>query len=132
MAIMKILKNNISIDQSRDTGMAMVLLLLIVAASRKKEGYLFAAMALHVLNMVKPQIYRPVAVVWLGLSDLLGAVVSKILLSLVFFLVVTPISLVRRLFGKDSLKLRIFKAGQDSVMVERNHVFVGQDLERPY
>ena len=112
--------------------MAMVLLLLILAASRKREGYLFVAMALHVLNMVKPQIYRPIAVIWLGLSDLLGAVVSRILLSMVFFFVVTPISLLRRLFGKDSLKLRVFKAGQGSVMVERNHTFVGEDLERPY
>jgi len=132
---MELTKNKwtkITTDQSRDTGMAMVLLLLILAASRKREGYLFGAMALHVLNMIKPQIYRPIAVVWLGLSDLLGAVVSRILLSIVFAFVVTPISLLRRLFGKDSLKLRVFKAGQDSVMVERNHTFVGQDLEQPY
>jgi len=129
---MEFLKRKITKDQSRDTGMAMVLLLLIVAASRKKEGYLFVAMALHVINMIWPQVYRPVAVIWLGISDLIGSVVSRILLSLVFFLVVTPIGLLRRLSGKDSLKLRAFKAGQGSVMLERNHVFTAQDLERPY
>lgn len=119
-------------DQSRDTGMAMVLLLLIVAASRKREGYLFGAMALQVLNMTVPQIYRPVAKIWLGLSDLLGAVVSRILLSIVFFFVVTPIGIFRRLIGRDSLKLRAFKAGKASVMLERNHTFVGKDLETPF
>jgi len=129
---MEFLKRKITKDQSRDTGMAMVLLLLIVAASRKREGYLFIAMALHVVNMIWPQIYRPLAVLWLGLSDLLGAVVSKVLLSIVFFVVVTPIGIFRRLAGKDSLKLRAFKASTDSVMLERNHTFVGQDLERPY
>jgi len=112
--------------------MAMVLLMLIIFLTRKREGWLFAAMGLHVLNMTVPKIYRPVAVIWLGLSDLLGAVVSKILLSIVFFTIVTPIGVLRRLFGKDSLKLRAFKAGQDSVMLERNHTFVGGDLERPY
>ena len=129
---MKILKRKITKDQSRDTGMAMVLLLLIAAVSRKREGYLIAAMALHVVNMIWPQIYRPFAVLWLGLSDLLGTVVSKILMSIVFFAVVTPIGILRRLAGKDSLKLRAFKASQDSVMLERNHTFDGQDLERPY
>ena len=119
-------------DQSRDTGMAMVLLLLLVFLSRKKEGYLFLAMALHVLNMVVPQIYRPVAVLWLGFSDLLGAVMPKILLAVVFFTVVTPIGLLRKMMGKDSLKLRAFHGGQDSVMLERNHVFVGRDMEKPY
>jgi len=126
------LRRNVTTAQSRDTGMAMVLLFLILAVFRKREGYLFVAIAMHVTNMIVPQIYRPIAVVWLGIADLLGAVVSRILLSIVFFAVVTPIAHLRRLLGKDSLKLRAFKASRESVMVERNHVFVGQDLERPY
>jgi len=119
-------------DQSRDTGMAMVLLLLIVAVSRKREMYLFVAMALQILNMTVPQMYKPVAVVWLGLSDFLGSVVSKVLLSIVFSFVVTPIGLLRRLIGRDSLNLRAFKVSKKSVLLERNHMFVGQDLEKPY
>jgi hypothetical protein len=130
--MMKLLKRKITKDQSRDTGMAMVLLFLILFASRKREGYLFVAIALHILNMTWPQVYRPIAVIWLWLSDLLGSVVSKVLLSVVFFLVVTPIAILRRLAGKDSLKLRAFKASQDSAMLERNHTFVSQDLEKPY
>ena len=129
---MKFFKRTITKDQSRDTGMAMVLLFLILFIARKREGFLFIAMALHVVNMTVPRVYRPVAVLWLGLSDLLGTVVSTILLSIVFFFVVTPIGIVRRLAGKDSLKLRAFKASQDSVMLERNHTFVAGDLERPY
>jgi hypothetical protein len=130
--MIKFFKRKITKDQSRDTGMAMVLLLLIVFATRKREGYLIGAMVLHVLNMIVPQMYRPVAVLWLGLSDLLGSVVSKLLLSIVFFVVVTPIGILRRLFGKDSLQLRAFKASKESVMLERNHTFIGSDLERPY
>jgi hypothetical protein len=131
--MMAFLKKKITKDQCRDTGMAMVLLLLLLAVSPKRQhGYLMAAIAVHVVNMVLPQIFRPIAVVWLGFSNLLGEIVPKILLSIVFFLVVTPIGIFRRLIGKDALKLRVFKGGQDSVMLERNHTFVGQDLERPY
>jgi len=129
---MEFLHRKITKDQCRDTGMAMVLLLLLVDIRAKRGWVLFAAILVLVLNMTVPRIYRPIAVLWLGLSDLLGAVVSKILLSIVFFLVVVPIGVLRRLAGKDSLKLRAFKAGNDSVMVERNHVFVGRDLERPF
>jgi Saxitoxin biosynthesis operon protein SxtJ len=125
-------KRQITADQSRDTGMAMVLLLLIVAASRKREGYLYIAMALQVFNMIKPTLFRPIAVVWLALSDLLGAVMSKVLMAVVFFVVVTPMGIIRRLAGKDSMRLRAFKASKDSVMVERNHKFVGADLNSPY
>jgi hypothetical protein len=130
--MIKFFNRKITKDQSRDTGMAMVLLVLIAFATRKREGYLIGAMVLHVLNMIVPQMYRPVAVFWLGLSDLLGSVLSKILLSIVFFAVVTPIGILRRLAGKDALKLRAFKASQDSVMLERNHTFSSRDLESPY
>jgi hypothetical protein len=127
-----VLMRKITKDQSRDTGMAMVLLCLILYATSKRPGLLIAAIVLQVVNMTVPKIFRPVAIVWLGLSDLMGMVVSKILLSIVFFVVVTPIGILRRLAGKDSLKLRAFKGGADSVMLERNHTFIGQDLERPY
>jgi len=49
-----------------------------------------------------------------------------------FFGVITPIGILRRLSGKDSLKLRNFKASKDSALVVRNHVFQGQDIEKPY
>jgi len=119
-------------DQSRDTGMAMVLLLLLLYLSLKWKALLLGAMALHVLNMAVPQMYWPIAVVWLGLSELLGTIVSKVLLAIVFFTVVTPIGILRRIFGKDTLNLRAFKASEDSVMLARNHRFTGADVEKPY
>jgi hypothetical protein len=119
-------------DQSRDTGMAMVLLLLILFLSLKQQPLVLAALALHVVNMTAPQLFKPVALVWLSLSHLLGSVVSRMLLALVFFVVVTPMGAVRRLLGKDSLRLRVFKSSTESVMVHRNHIFVSDDLERPY
>lgn len=129
---MNLLKRKITKDQSRDTGMAMVLLFLLIFLGRKKEGWLFVAMALHVINMIVPNIYKPIAVLWLGLSDLLGAVTSKILLGLLFFIVVTPIGIFRKLAGKDSLKLRAFKKSRESAMLTRNHMFSAKDIENPY
>jgi hypothetical protein len=119
-------------DQSRDTGMAMVLLLLLIYLKTRREGWLYSAMVLHIVNMIVPRIFAPVAVLWLGLSHILGTVMSKVLLSILFFAVVTPIGRLRRMFGKDSLKLREFKAGTESVMLVRNHLFVAQDIEKPY
>jgi hypothetical protein len=85
-----------------------------------------------IADMTVPQLYRPVAVLWLGLSHLLGTVLSKILLTLVFFGVLTPIGLARKLLGFDSLKLTGFKSGENSVMVVRNHIFTGKDIETLY
>lgn len=112
--------------------MAMVLLMLLVFLKTRRDGWLYAGMILHVVNMILPRVFAPVAVVWLGFSKILGTVMSKVLLSILFFGLVTPIGAFRRLFGKDSLKLRAFKASEESVMIVRNHLFVARDIEKPY
>src|SRR5215475_13367306 len=119
-------------DQSRDTGMAMVLLALLIYLKTRRNPYLYAAIFLHVVNMIVPAIFAPVAVVWLKFSDVLGSVMSRILLSILFFCLVAPIGILRRLMGKDSLKLREFRKSEDSVMLVRNHLFVGSDIEKPF
>ena len=129
---MSLLRKNITKDQSRDTGMALVLLCLLLALAPKRHVFLYVAMGLHVVNMTVPIVYKPFAYIWFGISDLMGAVMSKVLLSIVFFLVVAPIAILRRMSGKDALKLRAFKGSKESAMVERNHMFTAKDLESPY
>lgn len=125
-------RKSITKDQSRDTGMAMVLLLLLLFLARGGKPFGWAAVAVQVVNMTWPAVFWPVAIVWLGFSRLLGAIMPKILLAIVFYGVVTPIGILRRLTGRDALKLGAFKKGEGSVMVERNHIYVALDLEKPY
>ena len=83
-------------DQSKDTGMALVLICLLLLLTRKQGVYLYAALALQVVNMTAPQLFRPAAAVWFALSHVLGSVMSKILLTAVFFVIVTPLGWFRR------------------------------------
>jgi hypothetical protein len=50
----------------------------------------------------------------------------------VFCCIVTPIGLIRRAMGKDTLKLRAFKRAKSSVMLVRNHAFTPSDIARPF
>jgi hypothetical protein len=119
-------------DRSRDTGLALVLLLLIAHLTTKRDGFTTAALVVLVTAMTVPLLFRPLSVVWFGFSHLLGSVMSKVLLAAVFFLVVTPVGIVRRLLGHDALQRRAFKRGDASVLRPRGHVYVAGDLERPY
>jgi hypothetical protein len=119
-------------EQSKDTGMALVLLLLILALTFKRDLFLLGALGIQLLTMITPEWFRPAAFVWFGLSHLLGTFFSRIILTIVYFLVVTPVGLCRRALGVDTLQLTTFRASRDSVMQERNHTFVAGDVERPY
>ena len=123
---------NINKDQARDTGMAMVLVCLLIAFFGEKEFFVGIAIILLVLNMVWPMFYKHAARVWLGLANLLGTVVSKILLTIIFFVLVTPVGLIRRLTGSDSLKLKNWKKDNNSVFRIREHIYSEEDIKTPY
>jgi hypothetical protein len=119
-------------EQAKDTGMAMVLVCLLLGYWGKFPKFLPAALVLLLITMVWPNAFRPLAGLWFGLSHLLSSVVSRIILTLLFFLVVTPIGLLRRLAGADSLQLKKWKQGRDSVFVVREGVVQGKDMMHPY
>jgi hypothetical protein len=73
-----------------------------------------------------------VAGLWFWLSHLLGTVMSKVILTVLFFVLVTPIGLIRRLLGADTLQLKKWKKGSDSVFVVREGAVGEKDLANPY
>ncbi len=63
--------------------------------------------SLMLLGLAVPGWLRPVYRVWMGLAVVLGFVMTRVLLTLVFVLLVVPIGLGLRLAGKDLLRLRL-------------------------
>ena len=118
--------------ESLDTGMAMVLISLLVGYFTKNVLMYKLAIPLLVINMAVPMFYFPVAVVWLGLTSLLGSVISKLLLSIVYIVVLMPVGIIRRMMGKDALLIKSFKKDSSSVMVKRDHEFSIDDILHPY
>lgn len=67
---------------------------------------LSAAMALWVTGRWLPGLLRPLLRAWMMLAVLLGFVMTRVILFIVFALVVTPIGIIMRLLGKDPLNKR--------------------------
>jgi hypothetical protein len=119
-------------EQAKDTGMAMVLICLLLGYFGKFPKFLGVSIALLLITMTWPKAFKPLAGLWFGLSHVMGQVVSKIVLTLIFFLVVTPIGLIRRWTGADALQLKKWKRGSASVFVERQGPIPDKDLLNPY
>ena len=71
-----------------------------------------------VAAFLAPQILSPLNRLWFGLGLLLGKIVSPIVLGLIFFVLITPVSFVTRLFGRDELKIK--KRTVESYWVDRS------------
>jgi hypothetical protein len=62
-----------------------------------------AAVVVGVLGLIVPAVARPVYIVMMALALPVGMVVSTVLMTLIFFVVITPIGVLMRLVGKDSM-----------------------------
>lgn len=70
------------------------------------------------LALVKPVLLAELNRLWLKLGILLGKIVSPIALGILFYVVITPIGVMTRLSGKDSLRLK-YDPEADSYWIPR-------------
>jgi len=121
-------------ERSKDAGLALALILLLVAwiAAGIRHPLIAAAAAIVLICMTAPRIFAPFAALWFGLSRVLGAVVSRVVLTAVYALVVFPMGLALRLAGADAMQMKRWKKADGSVFVDRNHRFTKEDVEHPY
>ncbi len=70
------------------------------------------------LALAAPNLLLPLNKLWHSFGLLIGMVVSPIVLGAIFFLLISPISLITRLFGRDELKMK--KRSVDSYWVCRS------------
>lgn len=69
--------------------------------------FLFPGILLVFAGGTYPKILRHIYLVWMTLAIILGFIVSNVILTLFFFVVITPIGMVARIAGKDFLRLKL-------------------------
>ena len=118
--------------QERDACLALTFLLLLIWFFTRHAELIYAAMAFLLVGMIWSAAMRPLAFLWFGLSNVLGKIMSSVLLSVVYLVIVLPVAALRRLMGKDSLRLRQWRSGSESCFIVREHSYTAEDLKHPY
>ncbi len=85
-----------------------------------------AAVVIGLIGAFVPIAAKGINWAWYKLAEGMGWVMSKVLLSVVFYLFLFPIALIARLFSKDTLQL---KRRPDTYWTQRDHEYSSKDLE---
>ncbi|WP_026753960.1 SxtJ family membrane protein [Sediminibacter sp. Hel_I_10] len=123
---------HITKQQCAETAVVLAVVLIFIGYNLDDWRYVLSAGIILVLSLVMPIVFYPLAKLWFALGVLLSMVSTKILLTVLFFLILTPMALFRKWIGKDSLMLKRFKKETDSVLITRDHTFSTEDLKHPY
>ena len=92
------------------------------------KGLLYIALILLVIGSFFKGLSARIARVWLKFAHFIGNINSKIILTLIFFLFLTPIAILYRIVKGDTMKLRKSNPSR-SYWIERNQKFKSKDLE---
>ena len=93
-------------------GITVSIVLMIIAGLlfwKEKEScqMFFGIGAIILLTTITiPVILKPVYLIWMSFAIIIGWIMTRVILSLLFYIILTPIGLALRLFGKQVLELR--------------------------
>ena len=116
----------------RKFGITIGVILLIIAgflfwSGKESLQILFVLGAvLLVLGFTIPVILKPIYWVWMIFATILGWIMTRVILSLLFYLIFTPIGLVARLFGKQFIELK-WDDSKDSYWNYRSKKYIMND-----
>ena len=90
---------------------------------------LYLAIALGLIGLFVPVLANIIRWTWYKIAELIGAITSRVMLGLIFFLFLTPIAILYRLFKKDQMKQN---TQRKTYWVSRDHRYSPKDLENPW
>ena len=118
--------SNIKIGSNKSFGIVFFLFFLIVSIFPLfKDGNiriwsLVIAIIFLILALLNSKILTPLNKTWFKFGILLGSFVSPIVMGIVFFAIVTPTSLIMRVFGKNLLNLQ--KGNKKTYWIEKSKI----------
>ena len=62
-----------------------------------------------ILGLLNSKLLSPLNSFWIKFGELFGKIIAPVVMAIIYFLILTPISLMVRLFGKDLLGLKLSK-----------------------
>lgn len=114
----------------RDTGLVFALLFLFMG--RTGNGYFLAGSAVSIaLMLFAPKALWPLAWGWLKVAEILGFLMNRVFFGLVFFVVVVPVGLLRRIIKGDARDLEK-QLQEKSAFIDNDKVLSARDLLYPF
>jgi hypothetical protein len=96
---------NMKTDTSKSTILIISMGFLILFLLFLWQWAVFVSLIIGVVGIISSYLSRKIELGWMKLAHLLSFVVPSILLGIVFFLILFPLSLLSKLFTKDPLML---------------------------
>ena len=102
-------------SSNKSFGLLFFVVFLILALWPLKNGsninlyFIITSTIFLILGLINSKLLSPLNKSWIKLGEILGMIIAPIVMALVYFVILTPVSFIVRIFGKDLLRLKFVK-----------------------
>ena len=111
-------------SSNKSFGLLFFVVFLILALWPLKNGsninlyFIITSTIFLILGLINSKLLSPLNKSWIKLGEILGMIIAPIVMALVYFVILTPVSFIVRIFGKDLLSLKLLKE-KETYWIER-------------
>tara|TARA_Y100000739_G_C20351946_1_gene348178 strand:+ start:119 stop:532 length:414 start_codon:yes stop_codon:yes gene_type:complete len=122
----------------RNFGITIGTVLLIIAGLlfyKEKDSFqifIYLSGSFSGLGIIFPVLLRPIYISWMIFSIVLGWFMTRLILSLIFYLVITPIGLILKIIGKDLLELKKQEVNESFWNLRNSEFQQNQNYEKQF
>jgi len=100
---------------------------VLIFLLKKRIIFLYISLGSVLIYFLIPPLAEKISILWLKFGRILGEINTKIVLFLVFYLILTPLAIIRKVFTVDFLEL---KKNKNTFWKERKESFEKEEMER--
>tara|TARA_B100000212_G_scaffold137320_1_gene103473 strand:+ start:258 stop:668 length:411 start_codon:yes stop_codon:yes gene_type:complete len=131
--------NNIKFGRKdlKNFGFTIGFILLIISVflfvrERDSSIYFFSLGLIFIgLGIIIPTVLKPAYKIWMSFAVIIGWIMTRIILSVLFYLIISTIGIFARLFGKDFLNLKS-KNNESYWNIRNEENELNQDYEKQF
>ena len=111
-------------SSNKSFGLLFFVVFLIIGLWPLKNGenlnfyFITTSIIFLILGLINSKLLTPLNKSWIKLGEILGIIIAPIVMALVYFVILTPVSFIVRIFGKDLLSLKLLKE-KETYWIER-------------
>ena len=114
-------------SSNKSFGLLFFVVFLILGLWPLKNGeslnlyFITASVVFLILGLLNSKLLSSLNKSWIKLGEILGIIIAPIVMALVYFVILTPVSIIVRVFGKDLLGLKFLKK-KDTYWIKRKKI----------
>jgi len=122
----------------RKFGVSVGIVILLISAALyllDKDSFIYfgiIGILLLLFAIILPNLLKPLNKVWMTLAIILGWFMSRVILFVLYYFIITPIGFFLKLIGKDFLHLKIDKNSQSYWEIRKKNITEQIDYERQF